>query len=140
MTPAKFLPRTAIAALLSSALLAPMAMAQHAGHSAPSAAPSAPPASHGSHQDMKAMMKKMNDEMASMRMSGDADIDFAKMMRIHHIGAIDMAEAQLQGGKNPQMLKLAREIIAAQNQEIAVFDRFLASKGHPQTKPAAGKK
>ena len=84
--------------------------------------------SHGG-MDMKAMMKGMNDQMANMPMSGDPDVDFARMMRIHHVGAVDMAKAQLRDGKNPQMRKMAQDIIAAQNKEIAIFDKFLASKG-----------
>lgn len=34
--------------------------------------------------DMKAMMKDMHDKMSSMPMSGNPDVDFAMMMRIHH--------------------------------------------------------
>lgn len=79
--------------------------------------------------DMKAMMKDMSDKMASMQMSGNADVDFAKMMRIHHQGAIDMAKAELRDGKDLQMHKMAKGIIAAQEKEIAQFDKFLAKKG-----------
>ena len=67
-------------------------------------------------------------------MSGDPDVDFARMMRIHHVGAVDMAKAQLRDGKNPQMRKMAQDIIAAQNKEIAIFDKFLASKGQATPK------
>ncbi|WP_313315515.1 DUF305 domain-containing protein [Pulveribacter sp.] len=59
------------------------------------------------------------------------------MMRIHHQGAIDMAQGQLRDGKDPQMLKMAKEIIAAQKKEIAVLDAFLARSG--TTPPAASK-
>lgn len=89
--------------------------------------------SHGG-MDMKAMMKGMNDQMASMPMSGDPDVDFARMMRIHHVGAVDMAKAQLRDGKNPQMRRMAQDIIEAQNREIAIFDKFLASKSQPAQK------
>ena len=41
---------------------------------------------HGS--DMKCMMKDMNDKMVGMTMPGNPDVDFAQMMRIHHVGAI----------------------------------------------------
>ena len=135
--------------LLSAALLAPAAWAQHASHgttptarAAQTTTSAAAPSAHAGHggMDMKTMMKDMNDKMANMPMSGDPDVDFAMMMRIHHIGAIDMAEAQLRDGKNPQMRKMAQEIIAAQNKEIATFDQFLASKGYPQQKAAAQKK
>ena len=75
--------------------------------------------------DMKKSMDHMSHEMASMRMSGDADRDFALTMRIHHQGAIDMSRAQLATGKDPQMRKLANEIIAAQKKEIELIDRWL---------------
>lgn len=84
--------------------------------------------------DMKAMMKDNNDKMSSMTMTGNADVDFAMMMKIHHQGAIDMAQAELKNGKEPQMRKMAQSIIAAQKKEIAQFDRFLAKHGHPADK------
>jgi uncharacterized protein (DUF305 family) len=36
----------------------------------------------------------------------------------HHEGAIDMARAELQYGKNEQLRRIAQEIIVAQQQEI----------------------
>ena len=56
------------------------------------------------------------------------------MMRIHHQGAIDMANAELSGGKDPQMKKMAKAIITAQKKEIAQFDAFLSKHGHPAEK------
>ena len=79
--------------------------------------------------DMKGMMKDNNDKMSSMKMTGNTDVDFAMMMRIHHLGAIDMAQAELRDGKNPQMKKMAKAIIAAQKKEIAEFDKFLVKNG-----------
>ena len=87
--------------------------------------------------DMKSMMKGNNDQMSSMKMTGNADVDFAMMMRVHHQGAIDMAQAQLRDGKDAQMRKLATSIIAAQKKEIAQLDRFLAKNG--QSAPAMSK-
>jgi len=81
-------------------------------------------------KDMKGMMKDNNDKMSSMSMSGNADVDFAMMMRVHHQGAIDMAQAELKDGKAPEMRKLAQNIIAAQKKEIAQLDKFLAKNGH----------
>ena len=86
--------------------------------------------------DMKGMMKNNNDKMSSMKMTGNADIDFAMMMHVHHQGAIDMAEAELRDGKDPQMKKMAKSIIAAQKKEIATFDKFLAKQGQPVEKMA----
>ncbi|NMM05383.1 MAG: DUF305 domain-containing protein [Polaromonas sp.] len=84
--------------------------------------------------DMKAMMKNNNDKMSSMQMMGNTDIDFAMMMRVHHQGAIEMAEAELLDGKDAQMRKMAKDIIAAQKKEIAQLDKFLAKSGHPVDK------
>ncbi len=95
----------------------------------------AAPAGGKASTDMKSLMTDMNTQMAAMTMTGDPDIDFAAMMRIHHLGAIDMAMAELKIGRNPQMRKLAQDIIAAQKHEIAVFEKYLAQKGHPVDKP-----
>ena len=84
--------------------------------------------------DMKAMMKDGQEKMSSMKMTGNSDIDFAMMMRMHHQGAIDMAEAELRDGKAPQMRKMAERIIVAQKKEIAQLDAFLAKQGHPTDK------
>ena len=48
------------------------------------------------------------------------------MMKMHHQGAITMAESELKMGKEPAMKKMAKDIIAAQKKEIAQFDKFLA--------------
>ena len=78
--------------------------------------------------DMKKSMESMAKEMATMPMTGKVDRDFAMMMRIHHQGAIDMAQAEVMAGKDPQMRKLAKEIIAAQKKEIALIDRWLKNE------------
>lgn len=88
----------------------------------------------GNGGDMKSKMDDMQGQMMAMKSTGNPDVDFAMMMRVHHQGAITMAEAQLKDGKDPQMKKMAKNIIAAQKKEMAVFDKFLASKGQPVTK------
>ena len=121
-----------IAMLAAAAFFAPLALAQaHKPHGS-AAAPMAPaPAMAGGTMDMKSMMKEHNDKMGAMAMTGNADVDFAMMMKVHHQGAIDMAEMELKHGKEPQMKKMAKDIIAAQKKEIAQFDKFLASHAKP---------
>lgn len=84
--------------------------------------------------DMQSMMKDSNDKMSGMKMTGNADVDFAMMMRMHHQGAIDMAQTELRDGKAPEMRKMAKDIIAAQKKEIAQLDKFLAKNGQPADK------
>lgn len=73
---------------------------------------------------MMGMMKSME----SIQPTGNTDRDFAMMMKIHHQGAIDMAQIELQRGKDPKMRAMARQIIAAQEKEIREFDQWLAKR------------
>jgi uncharacterized protein (DUF305 family) len=70
---------------------------------------------------------KMHADMA-IKFSGDADVDFIKGMLPHHIGAVDMAKIVLEHGKDPDVRKLAAEIIKAQDVEIAFMKAWLAKK------------
>ena len=76
--------------------------------------------------DMRGSMMGMMKGMESMKMSGDTDRDFAMMMKMHHQGAIDMAQMELKNGKDPKMKKMAKRIIEAQQKEIKEFDQWLA--------------
>ena len=79
--------------------------------------------------DMKSRMDDMHNQMTAMKSTGNPDVDFAAMMRVHHQGAVTMAEVELKEGKDPTMKKMARAIIAAQKKEIAMFDKYLAKNG-----------
>ena len=67
-----------------------------------------------------AAMNKMMGDMA-VKPTGDVDVDFVAMMVPHHQGAVDMAVAVLRHGRNPQIRRLAQEIIVTQQQEIVVM-------------------
>lgn len=81
-----------------------------------------------------AAMRKMMNDMA-VRPTGDVDADFVAMMVPHHQGAIDMALAVLRHGRNPQIRRLAQEIIVTQQQEIAVM-RLAVSRPLPTSRPS----
>ena len=70
-------------------------------------------------ENAKAMSRMMAD--MSVAPTGDIDADFTAMMIPHHQGAIDMAVAYLRHGTNPQLRRLAQEIIVEQGQEIAAM-------------------
>ncbi len=70
------------------------------------------------------MMKDMDRPM-----TGNTDQDFVAGMLPHHAGAVDMAKVEIQYGKDPEMLRLARAIIAAQQKEIAQMQAWQAR--HP---------
>lgn len=73
-------------------------------------------------------LNKVNETMMknmSVKMSGDTDVDFIKMMLAHHQGAVDMAEVELKYGKDPEARKLAETIIADQQREIKQMQDWL---------------
>jgi len=67
--------------------------------------------------------------MVMPAVTGDQDRDFAKMMIAHHQGAIDMARVQLARGKDPALRKMAGEVIAVQQREIAELNAYLDRSG-----------
>ena len=70
-------------------------------------------------------MMPMHQRMSTISWTGNADRDFMLMMIPHHEGAIAMANVELRYGKDPQLLALARAIIAAQTKDIAAMQALL---------------
>lgn len=92
-------------------------------------------------REMDRDMNKMMLDMHSPGYTGDADVDFLAMMIPHHQGAVDMARLVLIHGKDPLTRRLAEEIIASQNTEIAAMRARLeilrrAPNGEPGGFPA----
>lgn len=81
-------------------------------------------ASSGSQQMHQQMMGSMQ-QMQGMQMSGDTDKDFVRMMRMHHLQGIAMAEVELQKGDDAEARRMAQKIIDNQKKEVAEFDRWL---------------
>lgn len=81
-----------------------------------------------------AAMRKMMSNMA-VKATDDVDHDFALMMEPHHQGAVDMAQAELRYGHNPQLKTIAQEIIVDQTQEITLM-RLALGEPLPQSAPS----
>jgi uncharacterized protein (DUF305 family) len=71
-------------------------------------------------------METMHTAMADVEPSGNDDADFANMMLPHHQAAVDMAKTELLYGNDPQMRRLAQEIIADQESEIQLMRLWLS--------------
>lgn len=78
---------------------------------------------------MMSIMHQMMSKMDTMKMTKDPDNDFAVMMRMHHQGAIDMANLELKSGSDATMKQMAQSIITSQQAEITQLTAFLSS--HP---------
>ena len=115
--------------LISAAAVALAALAvpahpqgmDHGAHGAPAAASGTAAPSTAGFQEANNKMHKAMD----IAFTGNAEVDFVKGMIPHHQGAIDMAKVVLAHGKDAQIKKLAREIIKAQEKEIAMMQESL---------------
>jgi uncharacterized protein (DUF305 family) len=76
-----------------------------------------------------AMIKMMND--MEIKPTGDVDRDFVALMSPHHQGAIEMAQAELQYGRNQKLLRIAQGIVVEQLQEIAAMRLAIGEPASP---------
>lgn len=111
---------------LASLLLALPAAAQdgHEGHGTAATPIDAAPSTEA----FIAANDKMHAGMA-IAFTGNADVDFVRGMIAHHQGAIDMAEVVIAYGQDPEIRKLAEDVISSQTAEIAQMEAWLATHG-----------
>ena len=76
-------------------------------------------------QELMQGMNQMHQDMMAAMQYKDPDVAFAAGMLPHHIGAVKMAEVELKYGKDPEMRKLAENIINAQQAEIEQMQKWL---------------
>jgi uncharacterized protein (DUF305 family) len=70
-------------------------------------------------------METMHAAMIAVEPSGNDDADFVNLMLPHHQAAVDMARTELLYGSDPQMRRLAQEIITDQESEIQLMQLWL---------------
>ncbi|MFQ3788908.1 DUF305 domain-containing protein [Halomonas sp. A29] len=80
-------------------------------------------------QAYREVNRRMHEDMA-IDFTGNPDADFSRSMIPHHQGAIDMANVVLMHGEDEAIRDLAREVIEAQEEEIAFLRDWLAQHGH----------
>jgi uncharacterized protein (DUF305 family) len=73
-----------------------------------------------------AINRRMHRDMAVY--AGGPDRAFAQAMVAHHQGAVDMAKVILAFGQDPEIRKLAEEVIKAQEAEITFLLGWLAKR------------
>lgn len=83
--------------------------------------------------ELRAAMNRMHESMSHLPTAANADEDFVRLMIPHHQAALDMAKTQLLCGKDPQIRRLAQEIITDQQSEIQVMELWL--KKHATARP-----
>jgi uncharacterized protein (DUF305 family) len=70
-----------------------------------------------------------DDDMAALVAATGTDASrlFLEGMILHHEGAVAMAQMVLESGKNPEVARLAEQIIASQTTEIAAMQGILTT-------------
>lgn len=77
--------------------------------------------------EMMSLMHAMSAEMDAMTMTEDADHDFAAMMKMHHQGAIEMGNLELEKGDDATIRAMAQMMIDMQQAEIQELQNFMSS-------------
>jgi uncharacterized protein (DUF305 family) len=85
--------------------------------------------------ELMGSMDRMQAAMASIQPSGADDNDFVRLMLPHHQAAIDMAKSELIYGDDPQIRRLAQEIITDQQSEIQLMQLWVKQHGYDPQKP-----
>jgi uncharacterized protein (DUF305 family) len=81
-----------------------------------------------SSQALNGITGKMQKDMA-ITFTGNADVDFVKVMIPHHQAAVDTAKVVLAFGKDPEIKKLAEGVIKAEEAELASMQEWLKKQG-----------
>jgi uncharacterized protein (DUF305 family) len=84
-------------------------------------------AGHGeAGHSMSGMMSEDDLKALEAAQGGEADKLFLTQMIAHHEGAVQMAQAEIADGQNSDAVKLAEDIVAAQEAEIKAMRDLLA--------------
>ncbi len=91
--------------------------------------------SHDKNRMMDSLHAMMG-RMEAMPKTNDPEIDFPKMMIMHHQGAINMGNVQMNEGKNDSLKRFSQKMIAAQQMEIQELTSILSTQTVNNNVPA----
>lgn len=81
----------------------------------------------GGNASIMGIMEKSMQDIKAMSSSGNPDNDFAALMKMHHMSAIEAAQVELAQGKDPSIKAMAQKMLDDQQREVAEFNSFLSS-------------
>jgi len=84
------------------------------------------------------IMANMMQEMHHIRPTDINDIDFVRMMVMHHQGAVEMSKAELNAGTDSSLKAFAQTVINDQGKEISFMEDFVATAPKDPSPNAAG--
>lgn len=118
----------ALAAAFAGPGFVEQALAQHQGHDGGTMKMDSASTDSAATKAFKEANAKMHKDM-DISYSGDADADFVRGMIPHHQGAIAMARVVLAHGKDPEIRKLAENVIRDQEKEVGEMREWLRKNG-----------
>lgn len=91
-----------------------------------------------SHDENRMMdsLHAMMSRMEAMPKTNDPEIDFPKMMIMHHQGAINMGNVQIQDGKDDSLKRFSQKMIEMQQMEIEELNTILSGETVNNSVPA----
>lgn len=72
-------------------------------------------------------VRQMMNDMNQLPLTGDPDRDFALLLKSHHQGGIDLAQAQLRIGTDNALKDVAQQIVQTQKPEVESLQAYLDS-------------
>jgi len=74
---------------------------------------------------LHSIIADMVSQARQYQYTGNADVDFASILRIHHQAAIRMAQREVDWGKDAILVNFAKVTVASENTEINRLDPFM---------------
>ncbi|NRG43131.1 DUF305 domain-containing protein [Rathayibacter sp. VKM Ac-2835] len=82
----------------------------------------------GMDHSMDGMMSEEDMSALDSATGAEAEKLFLEQMTMHHEGAVEMAQTEIDGGQNADAIEMANTIVTTQTEEIATMQSLLASR------------